>query len=362
MDNSMSTTADRLNYLENTKLAIKQALTDKGVTVSDSDTFRSYANKIDEIQSGGGGLVEGVKEPVELSAGATKEIWYRRAITKLDLGNCTIDTLPTYYSFTFDGYINLETLTFPQGWDTSEVTDMATMFNNCSNLTSIDLSNWNTSKVTTMGSMFNNCSSLTSLDLSSFDTSKVTYMYSMFQDCSSLTSIDVSSFNTLKVYRIDNMFKNCKSLTSLNLSNFSTPSCTDMSQLFYGCSNLTSLDLSSFDTSKVTSLWFMFDSCSNLTSLDLSSFNTTACTDMQWMFSGCRKLKDVTWGNNWASNSAITSFDVSPCPLSHDSCLDLFNKLATKSSNATLKLSTTTKGYMSEEEIAIATNKGWTVS
>ena len=69
--------------------------------------------------------------------------------------------------------------------DTSDVTDMGFMFQNCSSLTSVPL--FDTSKVTYMGYMFYNCSSLTSVP--SFDTSKVTYMGYMFQNCSSLETI-----------------------------------------------------------------------------------------------------------------------------------------------------------------------------
>ena len=64
--------------------------------------------------------------------------------------------------------------------DTSNVTNMYSMFYGCSSLTYLDLSSFNTSNVTNMGSMFNNCSSLTSLDLSSFNTSNVTNMSYMF--------------------------------------------------------------------------------------------------------------------------------------------------------------------------------------
>ena len=45
--------ADKLLYLDGTKQAIKQAIIDKGVTVENSDTFRSYAAKIGEIQTTG---------------------------------------------------------------------------------------------------------------------------------------------------------------------------------------------------------------------------------------------------------------------------------------------------------------------
>ena len=50
------------------------------------------------------------------------------------------------------------------------------MFQNCTGLTSIDLSTWNVSKVTDMRYMFQNCTNLTSIDLSNWDTSNVVYM------------------------------------------------------------------------------------------------------------------------------------------------------------------------------------------
>ena len=57
----MSDYVDKLEYLEETKTLIKGALKAKGVAVSDSDTFRSYADKIQNIQTGGGsgGFEEG---------------------------------------------------------------------------------------------------------------------------------------------------------------------------------------------------------------------------------------------------------------------------------------------------------------
>lgn len=49
-----NTTADKLNYLIATKEAIKQAIVDKGVTVPQDATFRSYATLIGTISGGGG--------------------------------------------------------------------------------------------------------------------------------------------------------------------------------------------------------------------------------------------------------------------------------------------------------------------
>lgn len=49
----MGTTADKLEYLQGTKAAIKQAIVNKGVDVPADTTFRAYADKIGEISGGG---------------------------------------------------------------------------------------------------------------------------------------------------------------------------------------------------------------------------------------------------------------------------------------------------------------------
>ena len=55
----MGTITDKLNKLAETKSAIKTAIVNKGVAVSDTDTFASYANKIASIE-GGGTPTEGI--------------------------------------------------------------------------------------------------------------------------------------------------------------------------------------------------------------------------------------------------------------------------------------------------------------
>ena len=173
-------------------------------------------------------------------------------------------------------------------------------FDECRNLTSVDVTNLDTSAVTDMDYMFSDCSSLTSLDVSSFDTSAVTSMDYMFYQCSSLKSLDVSSFNTSAVTSMDSMFQYCRSLTSLDLSSFNTSAVTDMSYMFSDCSSLTSLDVSSFDTSAVTSMGSMFKDCSSLTSLDVSIFDTSAVTYMKYMFKQCTALNTLTLGTKFA--------------------------------------------------------------
>ena len=187
---------------------------------------------------------------------------------------------------------------------TSKVTSTFNMFNGCTNLTSLNLSNWNTSNVNAMNSMFYDCSKLTSLDLSHFDTSNVENIRYMFYNCSKLTSLDLSNFDTSNVTTLSYMFYGCSKLTSLDLSNFDTSNVIAMINTFNGCTNLTSLDLSNFNTSKVTSMESMFQNCTNLTSLDVSSFNTSNVTDMTYMFRECNNLTSLDLSSFNTSNVA----------------------------------------------------------
>ena len=97
------------------------------------------------------------------------------------------------------------------------------------------------------------------------NTEKVTDMYSMFYNCSSLTSLDVTHFNTAKVTNMRYMFYNCKALTSLDVTNFNTVNVTNMSSMFASCMALTTIYVSDkFVTDKVTKGSSMFDNCNNL--------------------------------------------------------------------------------------------------
>ena len=152
---------------------------------------------------------------------------------------------------------------------------MINYFYDFEKMTSIDLSALDTSEVTDMSSMFKSCSSLTSLDVSKFDTSQVTVMSSMFDYCESLTSLDVSKFDTSKVTNMDSMFSGCRSLSSLDVSKFNTSQVTTMPCMFAFCSRLTSLDVSNFDTSNVTEMFGIFCECPAWNTVDQTKFAAT---------------------------------------------------------------------------------------
>ena len=189
---------------------------------------------------------------------------------------------------TFKGYTGTDLIEETANLDTSKLTSMVDIFNQCTNLVNVDLSGWDTSNVTTMGnpygSMFNSCKSLTSLDLSHFNTSNVDSMYNLFKECNSLESLNISNFNTNNVTTMEHMFSACKSLLTLHVNHFNTSNVTNMRYMFYGCEKLTELDLSNFDTSKVTTMEYMFANCPSLKYLDIRNFTFNKVTAYTYMF------------------------------------------------------------------------------
>ena len=227
-----------------------------------------------------------------------------------------------YSSNMFYNFTNLQTITFGDNFDTSNVTNMGAMFEGCNSLTTLDVSKFDTSNVTNMQSMFSRCSSLTTIDVSKFDTSNVTDMSSMFQTCSSLTELDVSNFDTSNVKNMQSMFYFCEELKTLDLSSFDTSKVTNMLQTFCACRSLTELDVSNWNTSKVKSMNSMFYGCSSLTTLDVSNWNTSNVTSMAGMFQSCSSLTTLdlsNWNTNNVANmyqmfqscSSLTALDVS---------------------------------------------------
>ena len=202
----------------------------------------------------------------------------------------------------FNAFTNVTSFTGLNKLDTSNVTNMQTMFNNLDNIQTLDLSSFNTSKVTNFYSIFGGNDKLTTLNLTGWDTSAAKNMGQMFYVCNALTTINgLSSFNTANVTDMSGMFHGCKAMTSLDLSNFNTAKVKTLSMMFYQCSNLETVKLTSFDTSNVTSLYAMFQYCYKLKTADLSSFNTAKVTNMRSMFGSCEAVENLD----------LSSFDTS---------------------------------------------------
>ena len=181
---------------------------------------------------------------------------------------------------------------------------------------SIDLSNFDTSNVTDMESMFYGCNSLTSIKgLENFDTSQVTNMSQMFYDCAKIRTLNVSNFDTSNVANMSDMFSMCDLLSDIKgLENFNTSQVTTMESMFYGCDSLTSLNLSNWNTSNVIRAGSMFSFCSGLRTIDLSNWNTRNLKVVASMFDKCKNLETIKGLNNFdTSNTTHFAYMFQDC-------------------------------------------------
>ena len=249
---------------------------------------------------------------------------------------------PTSLSGFFVGCETLETISGLEYLNTANVEIMDNMFNGCSALTSLDLTNFNTANVKFMDYMFNGCSALTSLDLTNFNTAKVTYMNNMFEGCSALTTIYASDkFDTDNIKHGLDMFTGCKSLkdysdskTDHNYANYGpdgyfTP-VFDYAEFDNATGTLTfrrglskpegAYDLNeganapawsdqstninkvvfdaSFANARPTSCCKWFDMCTSLTEIEgIENLNTEEVTNMGSMFYACYDLTSLDLSN-----------------------------------------------------------------
>ena len=170
-----------------------------------------------------------------------------------------------------------------------------------------------------------------------------------FCDCSSLTSIEIPNSTTnIGV----GAFYGCRSLTNVMIPNNVT---RIENYTFYQCWNLTNATI----PNNVTRIGkTVFYDCRNLTNVTIPNSVTNVESDA---FLNCINLENVTFEEDSQCSglnlSASTKFSV-------DTMIAMFNALAdlTGQQAKTLTLGGTNLAKLSNEQIAIATEKNWTLA
>lgn len=220
--------------------------------------------------------------------------------------------------------------------DVSNVTSFYDAFANNKTIENVNVSNWNTLQVTNMSSTFYLCDKLQSVSCENWRLDNCTSMYAMFDSCLALKNFDPSRWNTSKV--------------------------TNMEWVFIRCASLTSLDLSNWDTSQVTIMNNFFNSCTSLTSLDISGWNTSKVHNMRNMLNNCHSLETLKCDNLILPNIELGNIGlVYSTKLSVDSIVGLLNALPQSDKGYSFQIGSDNIGKLSDEQKAIATDKGWTL-
>ena len=137
------------------------------------------------------------------------------------------------------------------------------------------------------------------------------------------------------------------------ISSADTANVTNMDYMFYYCSNLTTIP--QLDTSKVTAMNYMFIECSNL--ISIPQLDCSNVTSMMGVFNNCSKLTST------GMYGFKRSVDISPTALGHDAIVAFLNQAGTAyNSSQKITMGSDKLALLSDEEKAIATNKGWTLA
>mgnify|MGYP002741996040 FL=1 len=171
----------------------------------------------------------------------------------------------------FEGF-QTEKIVFPNGMNTSNVTNMEYMFVGASKLKEGNFSDWDTSNVKKMGHMFDRTSALES-PVNFRDASNVEDMAFMFWN-SKVPSVSIGNVgkvkdmnrmfegalvekveigNTSSVENMSNMFAHAKKLKDGNMSEWDTSKAKNLSAMFYGASQFNQ-DLSNWNLSSASNL------------------------------------------------------------------------------------------------------------
>ena len=230
----------------------------------------------------------------------------------------------------FSGFKNLESIVGLGHIDFSNTIDMQSLFQDDPKLKTIDgLNTMNTSKVTDMSGMFQGCNKLGlsenekdhfNIDISNFDFSNVISLNSMFNDCTNITSLTLpEKINTSKATNMGGMFFACSSLKQLDLSKFDTSNVLSMQMMFKGCQALNYLNISSFDTSKLDEnhISGMLQNLPSLNTLVLGKkcilksgrLDVGLGTDGTWVNVGNGTLEKPEASKKWSSRDLIKNYD-----------------------------------------------------
>ena len=280
------------------------------VTPDPKDTFASIGYNEENV----GGFLNQFSNDLELSKRILDE-WNSTGNSAVDMSKWKNDTVyfpavdltmkPTNMKFKFTSWPILQSV---PAFDFTGRTSAIQLFYYCTSLRYIG-NITGTERVTDMSSMFYNCENLVSIP--QMDTSKVKYMTSMFKYCKSLTSIP--QLDTSNVTTMSSMFSNCSSLTSIPLLD---------------CSSITS-----------TGALFGYSDLNKLTDLG-----------------GFKDLK-VSWSSKFLDrvpNATVESL--------MNVINNLYDLTANGLSGQTLKFGTTNLNKLTDEQKAVATAKGWTLT
>lgn len=192
------------------------------------------------------------------------ELSYQSGITDLDASNWIIDN--TRVGAVFANSKELKNANFAY-WNFCNANrySLTGFFEGCNSLVNLNVFGWDTQGIISLNRTLKNCQKLSNFDfLLNWDISTVTDLQNTFQDCFNLTSINLSNWNTQSLRNTNCMFFSCQNLSSIDLSNWNTLSLRNCTNMFAYCYNLREIDFTNWNMPNAFSINNMFGCTNNL--------------------------------------------------------------------------------------------------
>lgn len=174
-------------------------------------------------------------------------------------------------------------------------------FKNMTNLTSVShTENLDVSRVERMESMFDSCSNLETIDVTNWDISNVWDFDRMFLLCTKLkTIVGLNTWNNSIDVSLDRFIGDCEVLTNVDLSGFNG-NATDLTRTFSGAIMLETIDVSNLHTTGCIDFERTFSNCQSITELNIQHFDTSSAVNMSGMFAQTLRLKKIVLGSGFS--------------------------------------------------------------
>ena len=152
-------------------------------------------------------------------------------------------------------------------------------------------------------------------------------------------------------------------ITEIDLTKCKFINIVNMNTAFYFATKLTEIKFpSDFDASKINSLSYTFSSCEALTDLNIEGWDLGSVKNTSYMFANSPKITNLKMGYNINYNFSYSHINFLTL-LTVDSLLSILNGLKDRTNESTLTFELGSKNLskLNAEQVAIATNKNWSL-
>ena len=328
----MGTTADKLAYLEGTKDAIREAISARGVELSESAPFREYAERIGEIGGSGSSMPP---DPAEVYASQRPSDWLTMPVPQDNEMYILLHVLdriegqelyqPTgriYFSVSCTGSYTVEKGTVTNG---AFVPDGAAASvasggvykgeftaGDCYSRTSDgmgqvmfrvrggDILSWETSGPDESSGFAT--WNIVEIACRLPSATRMGCGHSRWEEAA-LTSLRYFAwYGPNAMTDMTGMFCRCRSLQAILA--LDTSKVTNMTEAFFWCSSL--IALPALNTSKLTNMHGIFRECHSLYAVP--ELNTSGVGDMAYAFYNCYSLRHLNWLDTWSCTTLECGF------------------------------------------------------